>query len=89
MKSQVFTLFGIRDADSRITPERDADGVPRLVFTSKGNPLVKLDMARAAQLRQMLIQAGSINEAYHVDNKMVAARQSPLRPPVVRTIEQD
>jgi hypothetical protein len=78
MKSQLFPQFGLPDADCQITHERDLDGIPRLMFRSRGNPLVGLDLAGASQLRQMLVQAGNINDAHEIDRHIAAARRLPL-----------
>lgn len=75
MKSKFFTRFGIPDAECQITCERDPTGVPRLMFRSKGNPLVALGLAGASELRRMLVMAGNINEAYEIDKHMETARR--------------
>jgi hypothetical protein len=76
MKSAIFARFGIHDADCQITHERDPQGIPRLVFRSGDEAPV--DLAGASHLRQMLVQAGDINEAHEIDTHIAAARRIPL-----------
>jgi hypothetical protein len=72
MKSKLLSKFEIPHADY-------SNGVPRLVFRSRDNQLVGLDLAGASQLRQKFVQAGSINEAYEVDRHIAAARRVAVR----------
>jgi len=78
MKSTIFSRFGIHDADCQITHERDPQGIPRLLFRSRDEAPVDLDLADASHLRQMLVQAGDINDAHEIDTHIAAARRIPL-----------
>jgi hypothetical protein len=81
MKSKFFAEFGIPETECQITPERDPNGIPRLMFRSKDNPLIGLDVVDASALREILVKSGSINEAHEIDKLITAARRLPLRWP--------
>ncbi len=76
MRSQFFKDFGIPDADCEIDPRRDDVKMPRLFFSSIGNPVVALDMVGATRLRDMMAVGGEEDNANEIGEQILQARRS-------------
>jgi len=75
MQSNTFALHKMPVVNYAITAEHDEHGISVLSFRSTGNPLYRLDMTGASQLRNNFAQAGEHQNAAEISRLIGEAQQ--------------